>query len=248
MKKIIYISIITFIFACSSKPSLEISPEEIDAYVATCLDTTKVYDITLGPRYSRDDESYKVDEYGMYDTLKLLTIEEYSEKFVLKQTIFFKEELPVYMEEYLSFYNEAEGDIIERQIYLNGAEIIKSQERSAITDFDLETALWSEVELDILNYDFERPRRAIEQEGEFEMKYTEFLIINPESYLILKNEESKYGVALYILEGDELLDELYAKPLIYKGKTLKFDYEFLNMNGIERMIYRGAEVIEKEEV
>ncbi|MEO9532821.1 MAG: hypothetical protein ABJG68_17505 [Crocinitomicaceae bacterium] len=247
MKRLIYLSFIVLLVSCNSKPSLDITPEQIDDYIADCLDTSKVYDINLGPQYSRDEESYKADEYSQYDTLKMISSEEYSEKFYTSMTIFFKDGLPVYISEYISAYNAEDGDLVERHIYLNGAEIIKASERTGATEYDLDVAPWKEVELTIDNYDFERPRRAVAQEGEFEMKYKEFLIINPESYLILKNDESKYGVALYILEGDDLLDELYAKPLIYQGKILKFDYEFLNMNGIERMIYRGGEVVEKEE-
>lgn len=248
MKRIFLILPVLLLIACSSKPSLDITPDEIDDYVSSCLDEERVYDITLGPRYSRNDESFKADEYAYYDSLVLITCEEYSETGFTSMNIFFKEELPVYIEEYISTYNEADGDIIERKIYMNGAEILEAHERSAATDFDLETAVYKKVERSITEYDFERPRRAVAQEKEFEMMFNEFLIINPESYLILKNEESKYGVALYILEGDELLDELFSKPLIYEGKTLKFDYEFIQMNGIERMIYRGGEILEKEEV
>jgi len=247
MKRILHILPVVVLIACQSKPKLEITTDEIDLYVASCLDAERIYDINLGPRYSRDDETYKADEYAYYDSLVLITCEEYSEKEFSTMNIFFKQELPVYIEQYISAYNEADGDIIERKIYLNGAEILEEHERTGVTDYELENAAYKQVELSIEDFDFERPRRATAQEGEFEMKFNEFLIINPESYLILKNEESKYGVALYILEGDELLDELFSKPLIYKGKTLKFDYEFLKMEGIERMIYRGAEVEEKKE-
>ena len=75
------------------------------------------------------------------------------------------------------------------------------------------------------------------------MKFGQFLIINPDSYLILENDKSGYNVAFYILEGDELLDELYANPDAYKGKTIKVNHEFMKMSGIERMIYRGGEII-----
>ena len=221
---------------------MDIDRAEIDAYVESCLDPEKIYDITQGARYSRNDETYRVNGYASYDTLILYSIEEHSENSSVNMNIFFKEELPVYVEEYISTFGEEESKQTERKIYLNGRDIIEAEERSAVLDIDLE--LFEKVELDVADYNFEKPSNAILQEGEFEMKYGEFLILGPESYLILENDESKYGVALYIMQGDELLDDLYAKPLDYEGKTLYFDYEFLEMNGIERMIYRGAEVIE----
>ena len=90
-----------------------------------------------------------------------------------------------------------------------------------------------------------KPFNAIQQQGDFEMKFGEFLVMGPQSYLILSNETSKYDVALYIQQGDFLLDELYTYPKKYKGKTVFANYEFINENGVTKMAYRGGMLIEK---
>ena len=85
---------------------------------------------------------------------------------------------------------------------------------------------------------------AIEQNGDFELKFGEFLTIEPQTYLILENKKSNYNIALYILEGDFLLDELYTYPEKYKGKTIFANHENINMGGVMRMVYRGGILIE----
>ncbi|MFT4599952.1 MAG: hypothetical protein ACI857_000119 [Arenicella sp.] len=234
-----------FLVACNSDPVLDIDKEGIDDYVASCMNPEKIYDITQGARYSRNDETYQVNGYALYDSLILHTIEENTQNSATTRNIFYKEDLPVYVEEYISTFEEEESTVTERKIYLNGRDILEAEERTAVLDIEFEE--FASVDLSVSDYDFDRPKNALFQEGEFEMKYGEFLILGAESYLILENPESKFGVALYIIKGDELLDNLYARPLDYEGKTLHFDYEFLEMNGIDRMIYHGAEVLESED-
>ncbi|OIQ27866.1 MAG: hypothetical protein BM555_05955 [Crocinitomix sp. MedPE-SWsnd] len=242
--KIFPIILLLTLVSCNSGPVLDIDRAEIDEYVQSCLDPERIYDITQGARYSRDDETYQVNGYAHYDTLVLHSIQEASESSSITRNIFYKEDLPVYVEEYITEFGEDESNYTERKVYLNGRDVIEAEERSSVLDIELE--VFKAVEISADEYDFDCPVNALLQEGDFEMKYGEFLILGPESYLILENSESKYGVALYITQGDELLDNLYARPLDYQGKTLYFDYEFREMNGIERMIYHGAEIIEED--
>lgn len=243
----VFVICFVLLISCNNERTLDITKEEIDEHVSECLDTSIIYDIIVGPRYSREDESYQVTEYSQYDTVTLYASEEYSEHSSKRLNVFYKDELPVFVEEYISIFSESSTESIERNIYLNGRDIIYAEERKALNDYDLDQVKFKVVELNREDYDLDKPANAVYQKDEFEMQFTEFLIINPESYLILKNPESGYSVALYILEGDEMLDELFAKPLEYQGKTVRFSYEFANMNGIERLIYRGVEIIEKED-
>lgn len=237
---------IAFLAACSSGPSFDMSEEEIDEYVESVLDTAKIYDIAQGLRFSRDDESYQVTEYSQYDTVVLYNSMDETESSQTILNIYFKEELPIFIEEYIYEYPEEYSKVTERRIYLTGSDILQAYERSAEYETEIDEKEYEKVDLNYADYDFDRPKRAVNQEGEFEMKYGEFLIINPESYLILENEDSKYGVALYIMEGDMLLDELFAKPNDYLGKSIFVHHEFRMMGGIERMIYRGGIVKETE--
>lgn len=245
--RLFYIFSLVLFVSCNSEPALDISKEEIDEYVEECLDTSLIYDIVVGPKYSREDESYQATQYSQYDTIVLYATEQYSQYSSNRLNVFYKDDLPVFVEEYISVFKENSTESIERKIYMNGRDIIFAEERKALNDYDLEQVKFTEVELDLTDYDLSKPANSVYQEDEFEMEFNEFLIINPESYLILKNPESGYSVALYILQGDDMLDELYAKPLEYKGKTVRFDYEMANMNGIERLIYKGVEIKEVQD-
>lgn len=240
--RILIFCCVTLLFSCNGERTLDISKEEIDEYVAECLDTALIYDIIVGPRYSREDESYHVTQYSQYDTTILYATEEFSKESSCRMNVFYKEDLPVFVEEYITEYNESSTESIERKIYLNGRDIIHAEERKSLNEYEIDQVKFSQVDLNRDDYDLDKPGNALYQENEFEMQFSEFLIINPESYLILKNPKSGYSVALYILKGDDMLDELYAKPNQYKGKTVRFDYEFANMNGIERLIYKGVEI------
>lgn len=109
---------------------------------------------------------------------------------------------------------------------------------------DMGNQIFNKLPLDLTSIVIDKNRfnQAFNQEGPFEMKFGEFLIIEPQSYLILENELSDYDVALYIIEGDSLLDDMYVNPEKYKGKTVRVKHETQTMNGVERLIYKGGEL------
>jgi hypothetical protein len=109
---------------------------------------------------------------------------------------------------------------------------------------DMGNQIFNRLPLDLTSIVIDKNRfnQAFNQEGPFEMKFGEFLIIEPQSYLILENEKSDYDVALYIIEGDSLLDDMYVNPSYYKGKTINVKHEIQTMNGVERLIYKGGEL------
>lgn len=244
MFRFLVFGFVLVLLGCKSGPTHNMTENEIDAYISDCLDTSQIYEIAAGLRFSKDDASYQVTEYSLYDTVVLYnTIEENTTSQRLLN-IFYKDDLPIYIEEFKYEFPKEYTKVTERKIYLTGSGILKAYEKSSEFEFEIDDQAFEEVSLSYSDYDFERPRDAISQQGDYEMRYGEFLIINPESYLILENEESGYGVALYILEGDELLDELFAKPIDYRGKAIFVHHEFRMMSGIERMIYRGGVVAE----
>lgn len=241
MRKLSILLFFVSLVSCSDQKTLDITKEEIQDYIATCTDSSRVYEIVQGPRFSRDDETYQSNGFYFNDTLVLLVVEETSQEKIVNTNIYFKEEVPVYVEEYTSEFNELEGYVAEQRVYLNGVDVIFSEERKANDAYEIEDVEFSEVQLDYSQYDFHKGERAIAQENEFEMSFDDFLILNPESYLILENEESGYGVALFITKGDDNLDILYLESGTYRGTKVIFDYQFTIMNGIERMLYMGVE-------
>jgi hypothetical protein len=247
MKKQIAFLLLIALVSCKSEPALDITEEEIDTYVESRLDPSLIYDISQSPRFSREDESYQVNQYELYDTIVLLTSEENTTTNFDQINIFYKDKLPVFIEHFSAEFNENSSSYSERKIYLNGREVIKAYERTAVSEFEIEEVEFAAFDVALSDYDLDKPEKAVKQEGDFEMKYGEFLIINPESYLVLENEKSGYGVALYIMDGDMLLDELFAKPNDYRGKTIFVYHEFRVMEGVERMIYKGGIVKVPEE-
>ena len=239
MYKFLPLTFVLFIFACSSPP-LDMSEEEIDAYIASVVDPEKIYDIRESLRFSKDDEAYEVTEYSNSDSV-ILYLTEYTTETDLRQLyIYYKDGFPVYIEEYYYEFPQEYYKVTERKIYLNGEDVMVAYERTANTDEGIEEAEFEEKDVPYTNYDLSKPKDALAQNGEFEMKFGEFLVINPDSYLILDNNKSGWGAALYIIEGDMLLDNLFENPDAYQGKTIEVHHEFMIMNGIERMIYRGG--------
>jgi hypothetical protein len=244
MSKFIPLLLIVILCGCSSPP-ISMTEDEIDDYVVSCTSSDVVYDIGLGLRYSREDEAYQVNDYTLNDSIVLYNIEETTQYTATNINIFYKDDWPVYTEEfYWEFPQDGFYKVTERKIYLTGDDVLVAYERSADSDEEVEGMAFTEIDVEFEELDFERPKNAVAQEGDFEMKFGEFLIINPESYLVLDNDDSGYGVALYIMEGDMLLDQLYASPEEFKGKTIQVYHEFMNMSGIIRMIYRGGIVKE----
>lgn len=239
--------IFILLLACKEETGLDVTEEDIDAYVADCLDSSKVYDIVPGLRYSRNDESYQVTEFSLEDTVILYNVIYESEDYRLAQNIYFMDELPVFLEEYRTEFKEDAASGLERKVYMNGEKVIAAYERAAEYEVDLDKAKFQESDtISMDDFDFDKPARAIAQDGEFELQFEDFLVINPESYLILENHESEWGAALFILQGDMLLDELYSNQEEYRNKTIYVQHEFQKMWGIERMIYRGGIVKEKD--
>ena len=234
--------------ACSGtgeKRSLEINEQLIDEYVAEKMDTSQVYDILTGMRFTKGENyAYSAVRFRQNDTAILYTEEIEEASGVTFRNIFFKEGLPVYVEEYKVITDAAAPVYRQRRVYLNGAIILKAYERSTNDEENLEAAVYEEITLTMSEFDFEKPGMAVTQQGDFEMKFGEFLVLDLVSYLVLENKESGYNVAIYILKGDPFLDDLYANEDVYRGKTVIPQFDFMFIGGMQQMVYTGARFAE----
>jgi len=246
MKRIGFILILALFSACNSQPSLEISVEDIDIYVAEKLDESQIYDVTQSLRFSRNDETYEVVQYLQNDSVVLYLETLISNEENITRQVFFKEGFPIYVSEYISKNTEI-TPFSQREVYLDGASVIEARERLADNESDLEYIEYQKIALEIDVYDFSRLENAILQKGEFEMKFGEFIVINPQSYLILENTESDYEVALFITEEHPVLDELFDHPEENKGRSIFVNHQFVSMSGIERMLFIDGFFKEEEE-
>lgn len=246
LKLICFSLVLTLLFACGGngpEETLDVSTTEIDTYVSDKLSESQEYDVTQSLRFAHDTETYEVIEYMQNDTVVLFMEIHYTDELQTVRQTFFKEGLPVYVDELL-VKNVLENPFTQRKTYLNGADVIESYERYAENETDLEYMEYAEVDIDWESFDFQRPADAIHQEGEFKMQFGEFIIIDPQTYLILENESGYYDVALFVSEPHPLIDQLNGDPESYEGQTIFVNHQFVLMNGIERMLFIDGELKE----
>jgi hypothetical protein len=235
-------------FSCSGngeKQSLDIDEAGIDAYIAAKTDSSQIYDITAGMRFSKGEGyAYSAVRYSQNDTAILYTelIEETNG--ITYRNFFYKEGLPVLVEENTTKTENGALLCIQRRVYLNGAIILQALERSAASEEELDLVPFKEITMTKGQFDFDRAEQSITQTGDYEMKFGEFLVLNPVSYLILENDESGYNVALYLVQPDELINRLYENQEYYQGKTVEVYHEYIFVNGMQQMAYMGGELAE----
>jgi len=250
VKHLIFLSIsaLTLLTSCGDgnkkKTVLPIDVESIDFYVSEKLDTSQTYEIINGLRFSKEQESYTVSQFSQNDTVILLTEEIQTANTTIYRNLFFKDDLPVYVEEYKITINGYTEHYTQSKTYFNGAIVLKAFEKSASTEEELEAIPFIEITTTMKNFDFDRPKNAALQEGDYKMQFGEFLDLGLQAYLVLENPKSGYNVALLILKGDALIDMLYANPKMYKGKTIYVNHEFMFIGGMEQMVYKSGTIIE----
>lgn len=235
MKNLGYFVIALLLVSCGSDQNLEISSNEIDQYVTEKTDPSQEYDVSQSLRFSRENETYEVVRYMQNDSVILyLETEVTADEQVVRQ-IFYKHELPIYVDEYIAS-NVNEKPFTQRKIYLDGEHVISAFARSSDSESELEFLEYEEADVEDEELDFKRPRNAMKQEGEFELAFEEFITID-QTYLILENAESKYDVALFVNGPHAELDKIYADPAAHKGRPFFVTHQFVLMNGIERTLF-----------
>lgn len=238
----IFLMMLISMTSCNFSNENKTTVVNIDAIVLAIVDSSQVYDIIQSPRYSRTDEQYDVIDYSQNDTTKLQVETFKSEKLEYTRQLYYDNTKLVFASEmgyHLTDTSETEY-IINTYFLGDGSQINYINNTGFNTDSKEYKLTKDEVKLELA-----KPVNAVKQQGDFEMKFGEFLVMGPQSYLILSNETSKYDIALYIQKGDFLLDELYTNPEKYKGKTILSNHEFITENGVTKMAYRGGMLIEK---
>ena len=233
----------TFIItACNFNNENITTVVKIDNLTKAIIDTSQVYDIVQSPKYSRTNEQYDVIDYAQNDTTKLQVETFVSEQKEYSRHLYYDNTKLVYASEmgYVLTDSSETPYIVNTYFLGDGSQINYTNS----TDFSIESDDYKLSEIPV-KIQLIKPFNAIRQQGDFEMKFGEFLIMGPQTYLILTNKKSKYDIALYIQKGDYLLDELYSNPEKYKGKTIFSNHEFISENGVTKMAYRGGMLIEK---
>jgi len=235
----LFVILFSILFS-SCQPKQGLTEKQIDTIVESILDSNQVYDIAQSLRFSNETDHYNAVEYSQNDSSKLFVESYYNNESEYTRQLYLQNGKVVFVKksgfkvvDNVTEYYEIKAYIFNENEQLVFKKILDENEEGAFKKQDKN-----------IEVDSEKPKNAVLQKGEFEMKFGEFLVVPPQSYLILENKQSKYNVALFIQEGDFLLDELFTNPDQYKGKTIFANHEFLTMNGVERMVYRGGILIE----
>jgi len=217
----------------------ELSEAEIDQIVDNITDPQHLYDIAQSMRFTRNYEQYDATEYSTNDTVSLYVENYEDEDKMYNRQIFFYDNQPIFINE-IGYRPTNDGEEqYQQKIYINNGKVSSAYE-GIIKDENIKNIKFKKIKIDLTKYDFDKPKNAVNQKGDFEMKFGEFLSVAKDTYLILDNKKSKYSVALFIIEGDETLNTLFENKEALQGKTVFAYHEFVNMGGINRMLYKGS--------
>ena len=239
MKKYVFLLLIPLFFACKGEQGMEITVDEIDAYVEQKLSDSEMYDVSQSLRFSHENETYEVVKFMQNDTVVLFmeTVSNVDEQ-VLRQ-VFYMHGKPVFVDEVIARNTEV-APFTQRKVYLDGSQVIESYERTGSMESELQFVDYEPASVAEDEYDFGKAERAMAQKGEFELLYEEIMQVGDQRYLILENPESKFDVALFIAEPTTFLVDLEVNTATYKGRPLFVTHQFILMSGVERMLYMDA--------
>ncbi|MFK8046417.1 MAG: hypothetical protein AB8B72_13055 [Crocinitomicaceae bacterium] len=188
-----------------------------------------------------EDETYTAKMYGKNQETKLIREEQISNTVIVGRDYYYNNSELIFLKEEGSVFENAVEVYTEKLFYFQEGELYKAYSKNQFTEDNMfDDSLFEVTNFDVNQIDFEKPARALQQKGEFEMFFDQFLLIDPQSYLIVENSDKTINAALYIIEGDSVLNRLYENPDTFKGAKLWVYHSFREMNGIERMIYEGA--------
>jgi hypothetical protein len=244
MKNQFIFSILLLLFIGCGPKQKKLSEAEIDQIVNNISDPEHLYDIAQSLRFTRNEEQYDATEFSKNDTIALYVENYENEETMYNRQIFYYLQNPIFINEI--GYKHINNEVVQYQekIYLSSGEIFSAYTGIIEDEENTDHINFEKFNPDLSKYDFNKPKNAVNQQGDFEMKFGEFLIIDRDSYLILENEKSKYSVALYIIEGDETLNSLFENKEALQGKTVFAYHEFVNIGGINRMLYKGSYIAE----
>ncbi len=239
MRKRIYLLFIPLFFACKGEEAMEITVDEIDAYVEQKLSDSEMYDVSQSLRFSHESETYEVVKFMQNDTVVLFIETSATDQEQVMRQVFYMHGKPVYVDEIIA-KNTDVNPFTQRKVYLDGNSVMEGYLRTGSMESELEFVDYEKASISEDEYDFDKAERAMAQQDEFELQYEEIMKVGDQRYLILENPESKFDVALFIAEPTPFLVDLEEHTNEYKGKTLFVTHQFILMSGVERMLYMDA--------
>ncbi len=246
------ILLLGFFFACESNPNhsekgvknevVDSVQESIESKVEAIIAMSDSLQMVPSLRYAKGEtETYTAKMYGKNQVTLRIREEHFSNEIIIGRDYFYDNNRLIFIKEEGSVFDNTEEVYVEKMIYVKDGGVYKAFEKHEFTEDDMfSDTLYQSVDFDISSIDLGKPLRAIEQRNEFAMYFDEFLFIDPQTYLIVENKDNSINAALYIIEGDSLINEIYSNPSSYEGKRLWVYHSFREMSGIERMIYEGS--------
>ena len=196
-------------------------------------------------KYSNEaGATYVVKQYIHQEDVVMINIEDLSEDFVKGTDIYYHKGQPIFVSDYQSTFTEDTDEYTERMIFINNQNVHQAYIKHSYAEGSIfDDTLFEKTTVDFSSLDFEKPLRALQQKGEFEMYFDQFLLLEPQTYLILENADSSLNAAIFIKSGDSLLNQLFENPKSYEKQKIWVNHYFEEMNGIERMIYNGSRLL-----
>lgn len=242
---------VAFLWSCNSNQKSDLVPEPtvkdslqtaIEEKVLQIIQEKDSLIVIPSLRYSKGaSETYTVQSYNSTNEVKLIIEESFSNDKIAQRAFYLDNGYPIFIKESTSIFEDSTEVYTERKIYLNQSELYKVYEKHSFAEvFMFDDTTFHEGSVNIAEYNYQNAINALQQSGKFALHFDDFLLIDPQSYLILETADSTMNVALFIKQGDSILNVLFENPDKYKGTALKVKHYFEEMNGIERMIYNGA--------
>ena len=195
--------------------------------------------------YGGDNEKYTARQYIAGDAVKMMKVEDFKDDYQKGTEIYYKDGFPIFVSEYTSDLSGEEEVYQETMIFIHNQSVYDAYTKDQFSEaVSFDDTAFKTTAATLNSIDFETPLRAIQQKGEFAMYFDEFLLIEPQSYLIVENADSSMNAAIYIKYGDSLLNDMFESPQAYEHKKIWVSHYFEDMNGIERMVYNGARLLE----
>ena len=145
----------------------------------------------------QEDITYSVKQYIANNVVKMMKIKDYSNDFLKETDIYYHNDYPIFISEYSSTLTENAEVYNEKMVFVHNKSVYNAYEKSVFSEVSVfDDTLFQEVDFQLSSIDFQKPIRALQQKGEFAMHFDEFLVIEPQSYLIVENEDSSINAAL----------------------------------------------------
>ncbi|UKJ06155.1 hypothetical protein [Solitalea lacus] len=251
-----------YLAACTSghKPSETSKPDslsventlgnqqlEIDKYVNAIKGELPKLEYKRSLRYNLGDFSFDVSVYYKNNKEVALIEDGHRGEFSYRRlNIYLKGDKPVFAELNEKTSMGSNNQFVEVKIYLDsGLKVLKAVERKSDEENKLANLPFSSFTPDTSGFAFKAAflKRALDRSGEFDLPFYEIKQDKNIEYLVLgKNEEGSYWVNLQIVKEDSVIKRLKMNQSQFKGKRLDVEWEYENIKGYERLVYKNGKL------